>query len=560
MPGKLRFGYLVVLAVLIGLFLGACGETSPSPIAPATLAPTASGSATLPSQTGNPASPVATAAKQGASPKMGGTLRVGFNAEPDNLDPAKTATTGGFYIDYIYARLVHIGTDKLPHGWLAESWQTSDDGKKTTFKLRSGLTFHDGTPVDATAVKFSFDRILDPKTASPVKGQFGALQTVEVIDPLTVAFNFAQPFPSFINNVTLYSAGIVSPTAVAKYGDNFGRNPVGAGPFVFKRWDPGKEVMLARYADYRNTRQDATNTGPAYLDELDFKIIPQLETQIAALQTGAIDLIGTLSPQDMRRVGQIPNVVMQPVKDTILVSLLEFANKAPFNADPTLRQAVAYAIDKQFILDKALDGYGVLNPNPLGVSVAGWDESAKGYGYDTDKARSLLATAGWKAGQNGVLEKDGKPAHYTLLTPNANFTTTSATIIAANLKEVGIEVTIKTVDPPSFLATAKAGNYDMLLTSTGWYDASFFALHFKTPGWNGQFNDPMLDARIAQLDATLDPTQRLEQTKDIQQYINNHATVIPLGSRWTGVAFASKVQGLQTDKLGMPLYNEVWIS
>ena len=317
--------------------------------------------------------------------------------------------------------------------------------------------------------------------------------------------------------------------------------------------------MLGRYADYKNYRQDATNKGSAYLDELDFKIIPQLETQIAALQTGAIDLIGSLSPSDAHRLSQDTTLVVQPIKQTFLVAELEFANKAPFNNEVGLRQAVAYALDKQLILDTAFDGYGVLNPNPLGVSVAGWDENAKGYTYDPAKARSLLAAAGWKAGPNGIVQKDGKLASYTLLTTNVSILKTSAEIIAANLKDIGVEIKIKTVDPASFLAASKGADYELLFTSTGWYDASFFTLHFKTPGWNGQSNNPSLDTLITKLDATLDLDQRIELTKQIQRYINDQALVVPVLSRWSGVVFNKKVQGFKTDMLSNPVYSEVWL-
>lgn len=550
--------------MLLGsLILAACGaETTPppAPVSSAPAGPAPAGAFATTAQANLTPGVTTSNTQVSVTPKAGGTLRVGFNLEPDSLDPAKSATTGGFFIEYIYARLVYIGSDKLPHPWLAESWLVSEDGKTITFKLRPALKFQDGTTLDAAAVKFSFDRILDPKTASPVKGQFGSLQTVNVIDPLTVTFKFARPYPSFFTNISLYSGGIVSPAAVAKYGEEFGRNPVGAGPFVFKEWKIGLELVLDRFPDYKNFRQDGTNTGPAYLDELDFKIIPQLQTQLTALQTGAIDLIGSLSPENVHELSQDKNLVVQAVKETILVTELEFANKAPFNTDITLRQAVAYAINKQLILDQAFDSYGVLNPNPLGISVAGWDESARGYPFDPAKARSLLAADGWKAGSDGILEKDGKQASFTILTTNAPILKNSAEIIAANLKDVGIQLKIRAIEPPTFLAASKAGDYELLFTSTGWYDASFFSLHFKTPGWNGQFANSELDALIAKLDITLDPAERINLTKQIQQYINTQALVVPVLSRWSGVVFNKKMQGFKTDMLGNPLYNEVWLA
>src|SRR6185503_19104261 len=128
---------------------------------------------------------------------------------------------------------------RLPHPWLSEKWEISPDGKQITFTIRKGIKFHDGTDMDGAAVKFAFDRILDPATASPAKAQMGTLQTVDLVDPVTVRFNFSAPYAPFFTNISLGYGGIVSPTAVKKFGDSYGHNPVGTGPFKLKEWVAG---------------------------------------------------------------------------------------------------------------------------------------------------------------------------------------------------------------------------------------------------------------------------------------------------------------------------------
>lgn len=244
------------------------------------------------------ASPAISASPQVTAPqgKTGGTLLLASGIDPDALDPAKTIQLAADAInDSIYDRLVYIGRDRLPHPWVAEKWEISNTGTEITFSIRQGSTFHDGNPLNGTAVKFSFDRILDPATASPAKAQMGTLQRVDLVDDWTVKFTFSEAYAPFFTNISLGYGGIVSPAGVQKFGDNFGKNPVGSGPFKLKQWNSGQEIVLERFADYKNYRADGANNGPAYLDDIRFKIISEAATRFRRCRAVSFTSVTSMS-------------------------------------------------------------------------------------------------------------------------------------------------------------------------------------------------------------------------------------------------------------------------
>jgi peptide/nickel transport system substrate-binding protein len=165
---------------------------------------------------------------------------------------------------YLLERLVYLDEKGEPKPWLADSWQTSDDGKMVTFKLKPGKTFHDGTPFNAEAVKFLFDTILDPNSASPSKGIIGPLEKVDAVDDMTVRFTFSKPFAPFLGLLGQSFFGFNSPTAVKAAGSAYARHPVGTGPFMFKSWTPGTEVVVVRNPNFKQFRPDAANQGLPY--------------------------------------------------------------------------------------------------------------------------------------------------------------------------------------------------------------------------------------------------------------------------------------------------------
>ncbi len=491
---------------------------------------------------------------------QGGTLHLAAGTEPDALDPAKTIQANAdTFNDNLYDRLVFIGPDRLPHPWLAEKWDISPDGKQITFTIRKGIKFHDGTDLDGAAVKFSFDRILDPATASPAKAQMGTLQSVDLVDPVTVRFNFSQPYAPFFTNISLGYGGIVSPTAVKKSGDSYGHNPVGSGPFKLKEWVAGQQITLERNPDYKNLRTDGKNTGPAYLDALQFRIIADPATQLAALQSGELDVIA-VDVQQVDKIKSDPKYQIVIWKDATDMNFIEYANKAPFT-DLAVRQAIAYSIDRDSIVKSAWNGYATVNLNPQPVGVAGWDASLGqqyGYPFNLDKAKKVLADGGYAAGPNGVLQKNGTPLAFTMLvysaSPPAN---TAAQIIQATLQSIGIKMEIQIIEFGAETPLLNAGKFDVDYMRWTWPDPVIESLLFKTPGWTKQLSDPDLDKLLTVADATLDPEKRVVANHAVQQYILQKAYVAPIATDWIIRAARANVKGYQWDAIGYARFIEV---
>jgi peptide/nickel transport system substrate-binding protein len=520
---------------------------TPVPVASAAASAAASPSATRQAGTS------ATGAPTGGS----GTLKLATATEPDALDPAKTIQAAAdSFNDNLYDRLVYIGRDRLPHPWIAEKWDIAAEGKEITFAIRKGVKFHDGTDLDAAAVKFTFDRILDPATASPAKAQMGTLQSVDLVDGTSVRFTFSAPYAPFFTNISLGYGGIVSPSAVKQAGADFGHKPVGSGPFKLKEWVTGQRLVLERNADWKNFRTDADNTGPAYLAQLEFRVIADAATRLAALQSGELDV----SDVDVQQVDTIkgdPKYQVIIWKEATDHNFIEYANKAPFT-DLAVRQAIAYSIDRDSIVKSAWNGYATANLSPQPVGVAGWDQGLGqqyGYPFDLDKAKKVLADGGYTPGPDGVLQKDGKPLAFTLLLYSGSEPGKTATqIIQATLQTIGMKVEIQIIEFGSELPLLKAGKFDADWMRWTWPDPVIESLLFKTPGWTNQLSDPELDKLCAVADTTLDPTQRVVANQAVQKYILQKAYIAPIATDWIVRAARANVKGYAWDAIGYPQY------
>ena len=499
-------------------------------------------------------------------PKGGGTMGFRLAEDPETLDGVLTISiTAHGAMDPLYDRLFYFDSEGQVQGWLAKSWTVNEDQTVITVELHEGVQFHDGTDLDAAAVKAHFDRILDPAIASPNLASVGSLQEVNVVDTYTVEFVFEEPYAAFFINLTQAYFGIPSPTAVEELGDDFGRNPVGSGPFMFKEWIPGSQITLVKNPNYKQLRGDAVNQGPPLMDELVFHVIVEDSVAEAALATGEI-IAASLSSDAIPTFLSDPNY--QVVVDDLATNLtfLEFNyQKAPFD-DPQFRRALGFAIDNEAISLAARGGYANPAYSPLAVGIPGFDQAvADEYGmhYDPDTAIQMLADLGWEdTDGDGLLDKDGQPARFRVLSyAGYNHITRSLEVIQDNFKDIGIEIEIELSDWGAFYPALLEEDWDMDLMRWTWDDASVMYDLLRSPGHRSKLpEDPELDEVLDLVATTMDPELRAVYISQAQQMILERGLIVPNITNWTMFAIRSNVNDYTLDFLGYLIWGDVWVT
>ncbi|NTW00941.1 MAG: ABC transporter substrate-binding protein, partial [Oscillochloris sp.] len=498
---KLR--YLVLLFLI--MVISGCGQDSQVPVGST---PQASES-TVASSTG-----AAVGSTEAVAPVTGGSVIRAITAEPTSLDPHAAPGSGqNIILPYMFDTLIFRAMDNSYQPHLAQSWEIAPDGKTITFVLRDDVMFHDGTPLNADAVVFTFKRFMQAKTSAG-EGLAG-ITGVEALDPQTVRFTFSEPSAVFFSTLATPYAGIVSPTAVAAAGEAFGQKPVGSGPFKLAEWQQGTAVVLERNPDYHWSPATITNLGAPYIDRVIFKVIPDASTQLAALQAGEADLIFINSPSHINKLKNDSSVELIETQLNSLVYLGFNCAKVPFN-DPKVRQALSYAVNKDEILQAGLGGTGQVAFAPMAPTLPGFDSSLKQYelGYDPAKASALLTEAGFSAGADGILMKDGQPLSLTLLTFSRAPNEDVAILLQSQLKAIGVNVAIQQFDTATAAKAASAGEYDLLLWRYDRNDADVLNvnLHSSRIGSSNRFgySNPQVDTLLDQAAHELDEATRAQ--------------------------------------------------
>jgi peptide/nickel transport system substrate-binding protein len=486
---------------------------------------------------------VAGAFRQEATP--GGTLIYARDGDADSLDPHKTTTTLSWQVQgQIYDTLTAFAADGSIAPNLAKSWEISEDGLEYTFSLQEGVTFHDGTPLDANAVKFTFDRFMADDTQNPSKASIGPLTGTEVVDDMTVKMTFSAPFAPLLSFLTDPFAGIVSPAGVEAAGNDFGNQPVGSGPFRFREWVKGDRITLERFEDYQGFHPMYGHEGPAYLDAVEFRTMPEQQARLAALQTGEVNIAEPpLEEVEILQEDGDFQVFIAP--NTGQLVFLEFSvNKAPFD-DPKVRRAVGFAVDRDALVAVALNGLVEPTGCTVGPGILGGDSavcSEAGFTYDPEQAAALLAEAGLTA-----------PIPVTLATWTGGNRELVAQMLQDQLNAVGFDVTLETMDIGTLNARVKQENtspegqgfLDMM--GWAWFDPDILYALFHSPGWVDGYSDPALDALLEEQRVTTDRDERLAKIDEIQQFVLEQGGMVPLyspGWNWI-LAAQSSVQGFQ---------------
>lgn len=438
----------------------------------------------------------------------GGTLRLPLINDPI-FDPVIAPDLGSILPNkLIFPGLVRPDEQLRPVPDLAESWQVSEDGLRYTFALRAGVTWHDGAPFSAHDVKFTFDQILDLASGSRLRSDFAAVREVRVLDSLTVEFRFDAPFAPFLTLLG-YNAGILPRHLLAgkpltEATDFNRRHPVGTGPFMVEAVDPGASVTLVRNPRYHG---DAPR-----LDRFVFKVVPNLNAQVAQLRAGELDLI-TVEPGNLASVQGVPGVevVQVPVVQHYYVGLN--VRRPAFRA-AEVRRALGMAINREAIIDGVLRGYADQPRGTIPVVLRDYfADSLPPIPYAPDSSLALLARAGWRRGADGLLrDASGTPFAFELLVDKGNPTREqSALAVQQDLRQIGVTVTLRTME---FAALVRdhilPGTFDAALI---WWttppDPDQYAFyHSGQDNNNVRWSNRDADSLLAMGRATLDVPRR----------------------------------------------------
>ncbi|WP_375598277.1 ABC transporter substrate-binding protein [Devosia sp. Naph2] len=426
-------------------------------------------------------------------------IRIGVALEPPALDPTAGAAEAIDVVVYqnVFEGLVSIDETGAVQPGLAESWTISEDGLTYEFALNEGVTFHDGTALDAEDVKFTFDRLLAEDSVNAQKTLYAPISGVNVIDPMTVEFTLSRPDGLFLFNLGRGDAVIVAPESA----ENNGAEPIGTGPFAFIQWDRGSRVVLEQYGPYWGEK-------PA-LTKATYVFISDTATLTNALLAGDVDGTNNFAAEALAVFENNPQfkvLVGSTEGETILATN---NRKQPFS-DLKVRQAMAHALDRQEIIEGATYGYGV----PIGTHFAPhhpyYLELTDTYPHDPEAARALLAEAGHAEGFSATLKLP--PVAYARL---------SGQIIASQFAEVGIELELINMEWAQWLEDVFANkDFDLTIIShVEPFDIGIYA----NPDYYFGYDNAQVQALNEALNATTDEAERLEIAQEIQTIIARDA-------------------------------------
>ena len=506
--------------------------------------------------------PAASSTKAAAAPKKVNEFIIGEYAEPDSMDPHRTPSRHMWIVGWaMYDPLVISDSKGQIFPNLAKSWEISPDSLTYTFKLRDDVKFHDGTKFNAQAVKYNYDRVVDPKTASPLSAaDIGPYDSTTVIDDTTVAVKLKKSYGPFLRMLSLQEFGMISPAAGEKFGlQNFGRNPVGTGPWKFVEWVAQDHITLTANSDYNWAQQQIYgHNGVPYIDKLTYRFITDDQARVAALESGevgAILLVPQIEVSRLEGTGklQVQKFMAQGHPTAFIVNI----NKAPTN-DPAVRKALNIGLDRAQIVstlyaNQNTAAYGPLSPASFGY----WNQCETINKYNLATAQKMLDDAGWKVGSSSLREKDGQKLSLQLYVFGTNGPVGEA--VQNALKALNVDVKIVQGPFSDQAGVGFDGKHHLIMVTFGAPDPRilrtlYHSANISPTGWcwthlkdaNPDLQK-QLDNYLDQGDSLTDPAKRVDAYASAQKLIVENGLVLPVKNDFQIVGLQKQVQGWKMD-------------
>lgn len=446
------------------------------------------------------------------------TLVVALGGEPTSLDPqGSSGMNDRRVVRQIYETLVVQDAEGNIQPGLATSWEWEDD-TTIVFKLKEGVKWHNGETFTADDVYYSLNRAIESSYTKSYANRID-IENTKVIDPQTISVKLLSPYAPIMANLAFCALSIVNENAVTEGGENYGRNPVGTGPFKFVNWTAGDSIELEVFDEYWGAK-------PAY-DKMVIRVITESANRAIELETGGVDIAYEIQANDISRLEENAGTVISRIPNYAVTFLGFNCDSSSPMSDPRMRQAVAYALNTEDISNAVYLGIGKPATGPIPSTVWGYTDEVPTYEQNIEKAKELLAQAGVET-----------PKTLKLYTNDATDRTTIAEIVKNQLAQIGLEIEIHIIEQASFLATLEAKE-DMYLLSwttvTGDADFGMYTQYtsgsFGASGNRSYYYNPAVDEAPEIGQTSIDDQERLDAYKTAQQLIVEDAAAVYI---WQG--------------------------
>ncbi|GAA1852103.1 ABC transporter substrate-binding protein [Pseudonocardia ailaonensis] len=509
-------------------------------------------------------SSAAPAADPAGTPQAGGTLRFAVSSDQGCVDPQQVGSN-----DTIYSlrQIVDSLTDQDPKTgelkpWLATSWQSAPEAKSYTFTLRPGVTFSDGTPLDANAVKANFDRVpqIGARGTLP-KGYLAGYAGTTVQSPTQFTVSFQQPNVQFLQGTSTHSLGILSLATVAKSDDDRCASVIGSGPFTIQNYVKNASLTLAKRKGYDWGSTLFAHPGEAYLDTLDFRVVPESGVRAGSLQAGEVDAIGNIGQQDEAPLTGAGDQLLARPNPGIAFGIA-FNQSKPIVSDPAVRQALSLSINRQEIVKAVYTSQTKVATSILASTTPAWADQSSLVAFDLAKAKSTLDAAGWAPGPDGIRAKDVQRLTVPLgFANNAGSNKPTLELIQQQAKAAGIDVQVQELQIAQTPQIQASGDFSALWGNLTRADPDILRSSYSVAGSNYYRipQSPLEPLLVAQA-AEPDTAKRAQIVAQAQQVLLQQGFYVPVVELTTVLGVAPSVHGVTFDASSRIQLHDAWKS
>jgi peptide/nickel transport system substrate-binding protein len=500
----------------------------------------------------------------------GGEITYGLTLVVSGIDPHSGSSSElGIFLTSVYDPLIWQDLEGNFHPGLAKSWEISDDGLVYTFHLRDDVTFHDGEPFNAEAVKANFDRIMNPDLSShKAIYMMGSYDHTEVIDDYTVAVHFTEPYAPFLDSASQVYLAMASPKALEEWGlEQYAEHQVGTGPFMIEEYVAKDHIVLVKNPDYNWAPEIMMHQGPAYLDKITFRFYPDAATRVPALESGEAQIMGEIPPIEANRLMSDARFAIYPTNIPGQSLQMWINTSKPPTDDLMVRQGLLYGTDREAIVNGIFRGFSPVAWGPLGRTTPYYYDGVEGmYAYDLEKAMSYLDEAGWvDTDSDGIRDKDGQEFVLNTILMGWGSMPEVGTAMEGLYRQLGVKLEPQVLSYPAALEAAANNEHHLIPMAISSSDPDILSSYFHSRNIDGGFSwsrysDPELDEWLDAGAQETDPEARAELYAKVQQRIMEEALIIPIRDYVNLNGASSSVKGLRYSLQGwFPWLYDVYV-